>query len=115
MTDIIDSETGLNAEQLKQLHSSDKNRNRYKQEQTNVWYIVNYVLYYLYYILVVYFITTRFRPYVMNSIHFYRNLVIFFILLTYPYIIYPIQFYLFRIGRYFFASFYSNVYTSGEW
>jgi len=115
MSDIIDNKTGLDADKLTQLYSADRNRNGIQQEQTNSLYGINYILYYIYYTLVLYFILTRFRSYVMNNAHFYKNLTIFFLLLVYPYIIYPVQFYLFRIGKSVQGALYSNVYMSEDW
>lgn len=96
-------------------YSSDNNRVAYQQDQTNTLYVINYFLYYLYYAAVLFFLIRTYKYYLVNNKRLYLNLAIYVFLLAYPYIVYPIQYLLFRWGTQLYDRFHSNVYLSANW
>lgn len=99
----------------KHKYSSDNNRVAYQQDQTNSLYVINHVLYYLYYAAVLFFVVRTYKKYLVDNKHLYFNLAIYVFLLAYPYIVYPIQYLLFRWAVKIYDLVHSNVYLSANW
>lgn len=97
------------------LYSADNSRVHYQQEQTNTLYVINHVLFYLYYTVVFLFIIKYYRYYLAGSSGRLWNASLFVFLLAYPFIIYPLQYGVFSILVAIYNGIYNNVYLTSDW
>ncbi len=105
---------GISNKHLEQSYSADIQKSAYTKHETNSIYVVNHYLGLLYYVLLIVYIYYNYEK-LMYSSHFYRNLFILLLLLAYPYIIYPIQYFIYSIILFILRIFYSNIYKTEHW
>ena len=95
-------------------YSADNSRVSYQQEMTNTLYGVNMFLMFVYYILLILLIFMGYKYYLVRN---QERVIMIFVafLIAYPFIIYPIQYYVFRAITGIRNTIYNNVYLSSNW
>ncbi len=98
----------------KQLYSANKSKSRYINEQTHLLYVINFILTCLYFLFLVYFLYYSY-PTIINSNKVITKCIAVFFLIIYPWVIYPIQYYVVKIFNLVLNSIFSNVYKINTW
>jgi hypothetical protein len=97
-------------EKLKELYSADFQHSKYKQDQTNDIYLANLFLFFIYYGLVFYYIRLNYSS-IVNSFSFYKKIIMVILLLAYPFIIYPVQYNVYRFFYAIYNTLFKNIYN----
>ena len=104
----------LTETEKKELYSADTQHSFYKQQQTNDIYTVNIFLLFFYYIFLTYYTYNVYGSFRYSSLY-YRKMVMILLLFAYPFVVYPIQYYIYTIGKFIVNLVYNNVYKTNAW
>ena len=98
----------------KEIYSADTQRIVYQQDQTSDIFQVNQILLVLYYVFLIYY-TFYAYPLFRYSNQYYKKLYMILFLFLYPFVIYPIQYWIYQMGNYIIQFVYTNVYNTDGW
>jgi hypothetical protein len=98
-------------QEYEKMHSSDYQKSIYENQSTyNLHVVYNYLFYTYYLCLVIVFIYGFFKG--AWSFAKPEKLIMFMILLVFPYVIYPIEKFVYMLGLYVWSFFTDNVYSN---
>ena len=106
--------SNLTEQEKKELYSADVQQSFYKQQQTNDINIVNAILIIIYYIVLFIYAYYSYKSFRYSSLY-YRKLIMLLLLFAYPFIIYPIQYIIYNIGKFMIEKIYNNIYQTNTW
>lgn len=95
-------------------YSADRQQSTYLQEQTNSIYFVNMILFFLYYGLLIYYTYYTYGMFRYSNL-FYKKLSMIILLFAYPFIIYPVEYGVYNMGKYIVSFVYTNIYNNDSW
>jgi len=95
-------------------YPADVQRGVYEQSQTNDMYAVNSILIVFYYGFLLYYTYYAYDTFRYSTMY-YKKLMMLILLFAYPFIIYPIQYVIYNLGKYIINLVYLNVYETKDW
>jgi hypothetical protein len=104
----------LTEEEKTELYSADVQKSVYIKRLTSNISDVNLVLIILYYVFLSYYTYYTYGSF-RYSTQYYKKLIMILLLFAYPFIIYPIQYYVYNFGKYLISLVYNNIYETNDW
>ena len=100
--------------QKQEEYSADSQKSVYQQGQTNDIYVVNLFLFFIYYGFLIYYTFYAYGTFRYSTLY-YKKLFMLMLLFAYPFIVYPLQYGVYNVGKFIVNLAYNNVYDTKSW
>jgi hypothetical protein len=100
--------------QKQEEYSADAQKSVYQQHQTNDIYVVNLFLFFIYYGFLIYYTYYTYGTFRYSTLY-YKKLFMLMLLFAYPFIVYPLQYGVYNVGKFIVNLAYNNVYDTKSW